>query len=116
MRKILLLLAGTAILGIIVLAVARTHPFLSAEASQKPILIKTFGHPSRIEKSPKGDFCTLYFSRPPGAGTQLWGVPKEGCQKLQELELGYFRIGKEFYYQAFLPKAETKKAETGGLK
>lgn len=115
MRKILVLLVATAILGIIVLAIAKTHPFLSAEASQKPILIKTFGHPAKIEKSPKGDFCTLYFSRPAGAGTQLWGVPKGGCKKLQELKLGYFRIGKEFYYQAFLPK-KTETAKTGGGK
>jgi hypothetical protein len=113
MRKILVVLVGTALLGIIVLAIARTHPFLSAEASSKPVLIKTFGHPDKIEKSPAGDFCTLYFSRPPGAGTQLWGVPKEGCQKLSALKLGYFKLGKNKYYQAFLPK---KPAEPGGGK
>ena len=115
MRKILVLLSGIAILGIIGLAIAR-HPFLSAEASSKPVLLKTFGHPSRIEKSPKGDFCTLFFSRPAGVPPQLWGVPKEGCQKLSALKLGYFKLGKNKYYQAFLPKTETKKAETGGGK
>jgi len=114
MRKILVLLVATAILGIIGLAIARTHPFLSAEASQKPILIKTFGHPEKIEKSPAGDFCTLFFSRPAGVPPQLWGVPKEGCQKLSALRLGQFKLGKLDYYQAFLPKTET--AKTGGGK
>lgn len=116
MRKILVVLCAVAVVAIIVLAMSRTHFLEASSKPAKPVLLKTFGHPSRIEKSPKGDFCTLYFSSPRGAGTQLWGVPKGGGKKLSALRLGQFKLGKLDYYQAFLPKAETKKAETGGAK
>ena len=112
MRKILLLLGGAAVLGIIVLAAARPSLFLSAEPSQKPVLLKTFGHPAKVEttKSPDGGhFCSLTWQKPEGVPAQLWGVPKKGCKVLSVLNLGYFKIGKVHYYQAFLQKKAGEK-------
>ena len=111
MRKILLLLVGTTFFWMIVLAAARPSLFLSAEASQKPILIKAFGHPDKIvtTKTAGDVFCSLTWKKPEGVPAQLWGVPKKGCKVLSALRLGYFKFGKAKYYQAFLQKKAGEK-------